>query len=246
MQSPNAAFICRELHRQELLSFAAQHRLVTRACAGKPCARPRQATAQAVQAVVRHVSALLPLSRPGQQPAPSSPTAPDARPPFIAPECEEGSMFLPDQASRLAWVSRSIVGTGQPGADIIPPQGCATPQDPGSKQCVRQLALTVGFTLLLLALALAALTASAGATPRAVVAPPPVFCEPATRALLAMDTATAPQPAPNRTRAMCTQLHHRDTTAWLVHCRTCLWERFVPLSLSHPLALPLPASANGS
>lgn len=143
-------------------------------------------------------------------------------------------MFLPDQAARLTWISRSIRRTGLPEADILQPQRCASPRDPGTQQRVRTMALTVGFALLLLVLALVALATGAAANARAVVAPPPVFCEPATRALSAAETPLPPRRAPNRSWVMCVQPHRQDTSSWLVRCRVCLWERVVPLSLNYP------------
>lgn len=84
MHSSHAAFICRELHRQELLSFAEQQQLVTLACTGTPCMTPREATAMAVQAFVHRLTAFLPLTlreRLSVGPA----TAADAPIPVIAP-----------------------------------------------------------------------------------------------------------------------------------------------------------------
>jgi hypothetical protein len=85
MHSPHAAFLFRELHRQELLSFAEQQRLVKLACSGKSCPRPHEATAIAVLALVHRLTAFMPLSVPERQPATSSPTSPDAHEPSIAP-----------------------------------------------------------------------------------------------------------------------------------------------------------------
>jgi hypothetical protein len=85
MHSPHAAFLFRELHRQELLSFADQQRLVKLACAGTPCPKPHEATAIAVLAFVHRLTAFMPSSVPERRSATLSPTAPDAQAPFIAP-----------------------------------------------------------------------------------------------------------------------------------------------------------------
>lgn len=78
MHASHAAFVCRELHRQELLSYAEEQRLVKLACTGKPCPRPHETMAQAVLAVVHRLSAFMPLALHDRQPATSSSTSPDA------------------------------------------------------------------------------------------------------------------------------------------------------------------------
>jgi hypothetical protein len=81
----HAAFACRELHRQTLLSEAEQERLVELACAGKPRAKPYEATAMAVLAFVHRLTAFMPLSLRERQPITSSPTAPDSPSSLITP-----------------------------------------------------------------------------------------------------------------------------------------------------------------
>lgn len=85
MHSSHAAFACRELHRQELLSYAEQQRLVKLACTGKPCAEPHEATPTTVLALVHRLAACIPFATAKRQPATSSPTASDAQAPSIAP-----------------------------------------------------------------------------------------------------------------------------------------------------------------
>jgi hypothetical protein len=85
MHSPHAAFIFRELHRQDLRSFAEQQRLVKLACAGKPCANANAATPHAVLAFVHRLTAFMPFSTSERQPAPSPATAADAPASVIAP-----------------------------------------------------------------------------------------------------------------------------------------------------------------
>jgi hypothetical protein len=85
MHSSHAAFIFREQHRQELLSFAEQQRLVKLACAGTPCRRPHAAMSIAVQAFVHGLTAFTPLAL-REQPATSpSLDATDSPPPSMAP-----------------------------------------------------------------------------------------------------------------------------------------------------------------
>jgi hypothetical protein len=121
-------------------------------------------------------------------------------------------MFLPNQTTRLAWISKSMRGTGQPAADIDQPQRSASPWVIEKQQSVRSMALTVGFALLLLVLALVALATGASANPHAAVAPPPVFCEPAIQAISTTETDVDVQPATNRPRVMCVQPHSRDNS----------------------------------
>ena len=85
MHSSHAAFAFRELHRQELLSYAEQQRLIELACTGKPCAKPHDATAMAVLAFVHRLTAFMPLALREQPPTTSSSTAPDSPSSFSAP-----------------------------------------------------------------------------------------------------------------------------------------------------------------
>ncbi len=85
MHASHAAFICREEHRQELLSFAEQHELVKLACTGTACMKPHEATAMAILALVHHMSAFMSTvlrARPSSGPASAATELPQ---PFVAP-----------------------------------------------------------------------------------------------------------------------------------------------------------------
>ena len=85
MHASHAAFACRELHRQELLSYAEQQRLVKLACTGKPCAGPHLARPAAVLALVHRLAACIPLSTAKWQPTTTSHTVSDSQAPSVAP-----------------------------------------------------------------------------------------------------------------------------------------------------------------
>jgi hypothetical protein len=85
MHSSHAAFIFREEHRQELLSFAEQQRLVKLACAGAPSVKPHAATAMAIRAFVHGLTAFMPLAQREQRSTGPASTAVDSPQPFIAP-----------------------------------------------------------------------------------------------------------------------------------------------------------------
>ena len=78
MHSRHAAFLIRELHRHELLSYAEQQRLVELACTAQSPARPHQATAMAVLAFVHRLTAFMPLALRERPPNTSSTSAPDS------------------------------------------------------------------------------------------------------------------------------------------------------------------------
>jgi hypothetical protein len=62
MHPSHAAFTCREVHRQELLSLAEQQALVRRACTGTVCTMPILSTAAAIRAFAQRLAAT-PLAR---------------------------------------------------------------------------------------------------------------------------------------------------------------------------------------
>jgi hypothetical protein len=85
MHSSHAAFIFREEHRQELLSFAEQQRLVKLACAGAPSVKPHAAMAMAIRAFVHGLTAFMPLALREQRSTGPVSTAVDSPKSFIAP-----------------------------------------------------------------------------------------------------------------------------------------------------------------
>lgn len=90
MHSSHAAFICREFHREELLSFAEQQQLVKLACTGTTCMKPHEATAMAILAFVHHVTAFMSTvlrDRPSAGPASTATESPQ---PFNAPTGSSG------------------------------------------------------------------------------------------------------------------------------------------------------------
>lgn len=140
-------------------------------------------------------------------------------------------MFQPDQAALVAWTSEWGISTAQPSADINQPRRSPSPRGAEERQCLRRMALTVGFTILLLVLALVALSTSSAASVQAVVAPPPVFCEPSTQARTTTEPDTALIPVSNRSWVMCVQPHTRASYLWPVRCWIRLWNRCGPLDL---------------
>ena len=84
MHSSHAAFMFRELYRQELLAYVEQERLVDLACVDRPPASPGAALAAAILAFVHRVSACKPLARGERRSTSPAPAAADASPPLIA------------------------------------------------------------------------------------------------------------------------------------------------------------------
>jgi len=85
MHSSHAAFICREQHRQDLLSFAEEQRLVKLACAGTTCIKPHAAMATATLGFVRSLITFMPLALRERPSSEAAPTAADSAQPFGAP-----------------------------------------------------------------------------------------------------------------------------------------------------------------
>lgn len=77
MHSSHAAFLMRELHRHELLSYAEQQRLIELARTVQTPASPDQATAVAVLALVHRMTAFMPLALRERLPMATASTDPD-------------------------------------------------------------------------------------------------------------------------------------------------------------------------
>ncbi len=85
MHSSHAVFLIRELHRQELLSFAEQQRLVKLACMGPTCINSRATAAVAVVALVHRLTTLMPPALRERPSSEAAPTVTDSPQPFGAP-----------------------------------------------------------------------------------------------------------------------------------------------------------------
>jgi hypothetical protein len=86
MHTPHALFTCRELHRQELLAYAEEQRLVKLTRTGTPCIKPHEAMVMAILTLVHRLTAFMsPALRERPSAGPAS-TATDPPRPFVAPK----------------------------------------------------------------------------------------------------------------------------------------------------------------